>query len=60
MKKLIGLAAFGLFVVSAPAWAGCGADHGTVAQSDQPTITLASGGAGSTAATETKTAKPAK
>lgn len=57
MKKLIGLAAFGLFAISTSAWADCGGNHGTVAQADQPTITVASGAATQTVGTETKTTK---
>ncbi len=58
MKKVLGLAAIGLFAVSTAAWAGegysCGGCQQTV-QTEQPTITLAPG---QTASTETKTTKP--
>jgi hypothetical protein len=54
MKKVLGLAAIGLFALSTSAWAECGG-HGKVAQTDKPTITLAPG---QTASAGTKTTKP--
>jgi len=55
MKKLLALAAVGLFATSTAAWAECGG-HEKVVQTEKPTITLVPAET-TTASAETKSVK---